>query len=167
MRAAKPTRIFPDRYIEHVAYALELVGFNGFRTPAAAVASVYLVTRFEFYFRVLSEKLHPDGTWVSQSAQDIAATAIGDPRLKRHRISSVALAYEVMKLGSSKVNPYCVGLDRALYPSPIKATGNFEIANVGDRIAFGRHAVGHGHWGDISAEAVFYGLMTAIIFYGH
>jgi len=36
---------------------------------------------------------------------------------------------------------------------------------VGDRIAFGRHAAGHGQWGDISAEAAFYGLMTALIFY--
>ena len=32
-------------------------------------------------------------------------------------------------------------------------------------IAFARHAAGHGRQGDISAEAVFYGLVTAIIFY--
>ena len=39
------------------------------------------------------------------------------------------------------------------------------IADLGDRIEFGRHAVGHGHWGDISAEALFYGLVTALVFY--
>ena len=39
------------------------------------------------------------------------------------------------------------------------------VADIGDRIEFGRHAVGHGHWGDISAEALFYGLMTSLVFY--
>ena len=39
------------------------------------------------------------------------------------------------------------------------------VADIGDRIEFGRHAVGHGHWGDMSGEALFYGLMTSLIFY--
>jgi len=167
MRAAKPTPVFPDRYIEHVAYAVQTVGSNWFLSPPAAVASVYLATRFEFYFRVLSEKLNGDGTWVSQSAQQAAFAMIGDRRLKKPRISSVSLAYEIMKLGTSKILPYCVSLDGTVYSSPVKASGNFRIAHVGDRIEFGRHAAGHGHWGDISAEAVFYGLITAVIFYAH
>ena len=39
------------------------------------------------------------------------------------------------------------------------------LTDIGDRIKFGRDAVGHGHWGDISAEALFYGLMTSLVFY--
>lgn len=104
MRAAKPTSVFPDRYVEHVAYAVETVGSNGFLSPPAAVAAVYLATRFEFYFRVLSGKLNGDGTWVSRSAQQAAFAAIGDKRLTKRRISSVSLAYDVMKLGASKVS---------------------------------------------------------------
>jgi hypothetical protein len=165
MRTAKPSTILPARYIEHVAYAINIVGSNGFLTPPAAVASVYLATRFEYYFRLLSGKLNGDGTWVSQSARDATVAAIADPRLKKRRISSVALAYEIMKTGASSVGPYCASLDRILYASPISAAGNSTIEHIGDRIEFGRLAAGHGHWGDISAEAVFYGLMTAIVFY--
>jgi hypothetical protein len=80
---------------------------------------------------------------------------------------ALSLAYEVMMLGTSKVVPYCASLDHILLPVPIKASGSPEIAHLGDRVQFGRHAAGHGHWGDISAEAVFYGLLTAIIFYAH
>jgi hypothetical protein len=165
MHAARPTSIFPDRYIQHVAYAMGMVGSNTFLTPPAAVASVYLATRFECYFRLLSEKLNADGTWVSQAAQQATLALLADARLKRPRISSVSLAYEIMKTGTSKLVPYCASLDRILYASPTSASGNFPIEDVGDRIEFGRHAAGHGHWGDISAEAVFYGLMTALVFY--
>jgi hypothetical protein len=165
MRAATPTAVFPPRYIEHVAYAIDMVGSNMFTTPPAAVASAYLASRFEFYFRLLSGNLNGDGTWVSQSARQAALTTLRDQRLTKPRISSVSLAYEVMRLGTSRVLPYCALLDRTLYASPIKAGGNFAIEHVGDRIEFGRHAVGHGQRGDISAEAVFYGLMTAIVFY--
>lgn len=128
-------------------------------------ASVYPATRFEFYFRLLSGKLTAEGCWVSRLEQDAALARLGDRRLRHSRISNLSLAYRLMKLGTSRVVPYCESLDRVLYPSPTAAVGNFEIANIGDRIAFGRRAAGHGHWGDISAEAVFYGLMTAVIFY--
>jgi hypothetical protein len=164
MRTTKPTPVFPERYIQHVAYAVELVGSNTFLSPPAAVATVYLVTRFEFYFRKLSGRLQSDGTWLSKSARQEALSAIEDKRLEQPRISNVSLAYEIMMAGTSGVVPYCAALDRTLYASPAKASGDFMIANIGDRIAFGRHAAGHGHWGDISAEAVFYGLMTALIF---
>jgi hypothetical protein len=165
MREAQPTSVFPARYIEHVAYAVDLVGRNMFTTPPAAVASVYLATRFEFYFRLLSGNLNGDGTWISEPARQVALTTLGGKRLKNKvGISSVSLAYEVMRLGTSKVLPYCALLDRTLYPSPIKGG---RIKHVGDRIEFGRNAVGHGHWGDMSSEAVFYGLITAIVFYAH
>jgi hypothetical protein len=165
MSRSSPTSVFRARHIEHVAYAIYLVASNPFLSPPAAVASVYLVTRFEFYFRVLSGVLSDDGAWISQGAQQGAFANILDERLKRPRVSNVSLAYQVMKLGTSAIVPYCRTLDRALYPSPANAGGYFRIAHIGDRIAYGRHAVGHGSRGDISAEAVFYGLMTALIFY--
>lgn len=168
MRATAETSAFPSRYIEHVAYALEMVSMSRSFSPPAAIASVYLATRFEFYFRILSGRLGRDGSWVSKSAQQVALALVGDRRdLKMDRVSNVAVAYKVMKLGASRVAPYCAALDRALYKSPIKAGVTFEITDLGDRIAYGRHRVAHGSWCDISAEAAFYGLLTAIVFYAH
>jgi hypothetical protein len=166
MATAKPTKVLPDRYIEHVAYALDMAASNMFTSPPAAIAAVYLATRFEFYFRVLSGKLKGDGSWVSPAAQQAAQSAINDQRLARNRISSVALAYKIMKLDQSQsVAQHCTALDNTLYATPTTVVGPMTIADLGDRIEFGRHAVGHGHWGDMSAEALFYGLMTSLVFY--
>lgn len=167
MAGCRPSAVLPQRYIEHVAYALDTVARYRFLSPQAAVASVYLATRFEFYFRILSGKLTREGAWISELAQQEAIATIADTRLKRHRISSVALAYRVMKLDIGRVSAVCQALNEALYSSPIELGSGFVIANLGDRIEFGRNEAGHGARGDISAEAVFYGLMTAIIFYGH
>jgi hypothetical protein len=46
-------------------------------------------------------------------------------------------------------------LDKAILPAPIMAVGSFEVTDIGDRIALGRHSAGHRLWGDISSEAVF------------
>lgn len=166
MAAAKSSDIFPDRYIEHVAYALGMVAGNIFTTPPAATASVYLATRFEFYFRKLSGKLNADGTWISSAAQQAARSAINDSRLGRNRISSVALTYKIMKLNQSRpIVQHCTALDNTLYSTPTTVVGPMTVADIGDRIEFGRHAVGHGQWGDISSEAMFYGLMTSLVYY--
>jgi hypothetical protein len=143
-----------------------MVASNMFLSAPAAIASVYLATRFEFYFRILSGKLNGDGTWMSLSAQQAAQATINDSRLGRNRISSVALAYRIMKLDQSrKIVQACTALDNSLYATPTQVVGGMTVADIGDRIEFGRHAVGHGHWGDISAEALFYGLLTAVVFY--
>ena len=166
MEVSEPSAVFPDRYIEHVAYAVDMVASNMFLSPPAAIASVYLATRFEFYFRILSGKLNGDGTWISLSAQQAARAAINDNRLKGKRISSVALAYKIMKLDQSrKIVQACTALDNSLYATPTTVVGCKTVADIGDRIEFVRHAVGHGHWGDISAEALFYGLLTSVVFY--
>ena len=165
MAASGSSDVFPDRYIEHVAYAVDMVASSEFTSPPAAVAAVYLVTRFEFYFRVLSGKLNADGTWSSTVAKNAAQAAIHDTRLGS-RIYSVALAYKIMKLNQSRsIVQHCAALDKALYSSPTTVVGGMPLADVGDRIKFGRDAVSHGHWGDISAEALFYGLMTSLVFY--
>ncbi|GJL73148.1 MAG: hypothetical protein NMNS01_23470 [Nitrosomonas sp.] len=166
MTTAQPSNIFPDRYIKHVAYALDMVASNMFTSPPAAIAAVYLVTRFEFYFRVLSSKLNDDGTWVSPAKQQVAQSAIEDSRLNYSRISDVALAYKIMKFDQSQpVVQHFTVLDNALYPTPTLVIGQMTVADLGERIKFGRNAVGHGHWGDMSAEALFYGLMTSLVFY--
>lgn len=166
MAAAPSSTAFPDRYIEHVAYAMDIVATNGFTSPPAAVSSVYLATRFEFYFRVLSGRLKADGTWISSADHSAVRHQISDQRLGRERISSVSLAYKIMKLNASiPLSQHCSALDATIYAIPTTVAGGKTIADLGDRIEFGRHAVGHGHWGDISSEALFYGLMTALVFY--
>jgi hypothetical protein len=166
MAASSPSAVFPGRYIEHVACAVDMVASNHFTSSPAAIASLYLATRFEFYFRILSGKLEDDGRWKSKQAQGAACAAISDPRLKKKQISSLALAYKIMKLDHSRqIVPHCAYLDNSLYPKPITVVGGKIVADIGDRIEFGRHAAAHGQWGDISAEALFYGLMTAVVFY--
>ncbi|OAI48662.1 hypothetical protein AYO44_06780 [Planctomycetaceae bacterium SCGC AG-212-F19] len=166
MDAAPSSILFPERYKEHVACALDMVGKHMFLDPPAAIASVYLATRFEFFFRTLSGKLKSNGEWVDAAAKAAATASISDDRLNRKKLSDVALTYKVMKLDQSRPAAQVLNtLDKALFKVPITATGGFKVADIGDRIAFGRHNTGHGEWGDISSEAVFYGLVTAIIFY--
>ena len=165
LRAAAPSSAFPDRYSEYVAYAMDVIATADFLSPPAAIASVYLATRFEYYFRVLSGRLNADGTWVSPADQAATQSKINDHRLGRKQVSSVSLAYKIMKLAAARpLSQCCSALDATIYAKPTTAGGK-GIADLGDRIEFGRHAVGHGHWGDISAEGVFYGLVTALVFY--
>jgi hypothetical protein len=167
MTVAPHSDLFPDRYKEHVAYALGMVGRHGFLESPAAVAAVYLATRFEFFFRLLSGKLTRDGRWLNKAGDRPAAVrALGEKGLKENRVSDVAVTYKLMKLDQSRAAARVFdSLDKAILPTPIIAVGGFRIADIGDRIAFGRHSAGHGLWGDISSEAVFYGLVTAIVFY--
>jgi hypothetical protein len=58
----------------------------------------------------------------------------------------------------------CQDIDNALFPKAIKMP-NKTISDIGERIEYLRHRSAHGHWGDISSEADFYGLMTVLVFY--
>ena len=170
MEGTSDSDAFPERYIKHVAYAMRMVARNGFKSSPAAVASVYLATRFEFYFRILSGVLDRDGTWTCDEAQDSSIAAIDDSRLKskrgHKRISSVGLAYKIMKLNKTlPLVRWCIELDDRLYPKPVTMPDGKPVGDIGERIESGRNAAGHGRWGDISAEALFYGLMTVIVFY--
>lgn len=167
MAAANPTNLFPERYKEHVACAIGMVAQYSFLEPPAAIAAVYLATRFEFFFRLLSGMLKGDGSWrYKDKDQPVAIAALGKKGLKGNRVSDVAVTYKLMKLNQSvRIAQVFDALDEAVFSVPMIAVGSFKISDIGDRIAFGRHSAGHGYWGDISSEAVFYGLVTAIIFY--
>ncbi len=156
---SQPTRLFPERYKEHVAYAIDMVASHGFTTPPAAVASVYLATRFEYYFRVLSGRLNEDGTWISDKVWSDTLGMVPRAKEFKRRVNSVSLAYDIMMLNTAiPVAQRCGQLDSVLH-------GRRGVRNVGHRIEFARNHAGHGHWGDISSEAVFYGLLTAVMFY--
>jgi hypothetical protein len=75
MAAAPHNELFPERYKEHVAYALGMVARHGFLEPPAAIAAVYLATRFEFFFRLLSSKLKGDGSRLNKTVDQPAAVA--------------------------------------------------------------------------------------------
>jgi len=166
MLEAKPSDAFPDRHKEHISYALRMVASSSFLEPPAAVASVYLATRFEFYFRVLSGRLKADGAWKTDKDKEEVRDLLSDGRLNRNRIQSVALAYKIMKTNTGiPLVRVCNDLDTSLYPKPKEMPDRTIISDIGGRIEHSRHRVGHGHWGDISAESMFYGLLTAIVFY--
>lgn len=145
MAAAKHTALFPDRYKEHVAYAVGMVARRGFLEPPAAIAAVYLATRFEFFFRVLSGKLKGDGTWLNKAVdQPVAVATLGKKGLQGDRVSDVAVTYKLMKLNQSRPAAGVFDtLDKAIFSVPIKAVDGFHVADIGDRIAFGRHSAGH------------------------
>jgi len=162
---SKPSKVFPGRYKEHVAYAVDMVASNQFLSPPAAIASVYLATRFEYYFRILSGKLKTDGTWISSTAKSDARAAMNNKEVS-DRVSNVSLAYQIMMTDTSlQIVQQCAKIDKCLYQKPITLANNTNVHNIGERIAFTRHRASHGHWGDISSEAVFYGLLTGIVFY--
>ena len=127
MTAAPHTDLFPDRYKEHVAYAMGMVARHGFLEPPAAIAAVYLATRFEFFFRLLSGKLKGDGTWLNKAVdQPAALVAIGEKGLKGKRVSDVAVTYKLMKLDLSRPAARVFdALDKAILPAPIMAVGSF------------------------------------------
>src|SRR5262245_38774647 len=103
MAAAKHTELFPERYKNHVAYAVGMVARHRFLEPPAAIAAVYLATRFEFFFRVLSGKLKGDGTWLNRAVdQPAAVAALGRKGLVKDRVSNVAVTYKLMKLDQSR-----------------------------------------------------------------
>jgi hypothetical protein len=103
MVAAPPTELFPERYKEHVAFAIDMVANHGITMPQAAIAAVYLATRFEFFFRMLSGKLKEDGSWLNKAVDQPAAIAkLGETGLKGDRISNVAVTYRLMKLDPSR-----------------------------------------------------------------
>jgi hypothetical protein len=157
MAAAKPTELFPDRYKEHVAYAVGMVDRHGFLEPPAAISAVYLATRFEFFFRLLSGRLKGDGTWLNRTAdQSAAMAALGQKGLGGARVSDVAVTYKLMQLDQSRPMARVFhALDKAIFSAPTTACDGSTVADIGDRIAFGRHSAGHGLWGDISSEAMF------------
>lgn len=166
LRCATPSEAFPDRHKEHIAYALDMVASSRFLLPAAAVGSVYLATRFEYYFRVLSGRLKADGTWKSGKDQEEMLTLLADKRLNKRRIDSVALAYKIMKTNPAlPLAKVCKDLDAVLFPKEVKMPDGKSAPDIGDRIEYLRHRSAHGYWGDISAEADFYSLMTVIVFY--
>lgn len=167
MLQSKPSAAFPDRHKEHIAYALKMVATGGFLSCPAAVGSVYLATRFEYYFRVLSGRLKADGTWKTErDRQDMQNQLTGNRGLNKSRINSVALAYKIMK--TSNILPLaniCKDLDKVLYPKSIEMPDKRTISDIGDRIEYLRHGSAHGHWGDISSDATFFGLMTIIVYF--
>ncbi len=166
MTASKETRVFPNRYREHVAYAIKMIALNSFTSSPAAVASVYLNTRFEFYFRILSGRLNADGTWITPQVRNTATKLLNNNSLGKTRINDVTLAYKIMKINQSlSISKHCNKIDCILYPNPVKMPDGSYINDIGDRIKYLRVRSSHGHWGDISAEGIFYGLMTAIVFY--
>jgi hypothetical protein len=75
-------------------------------------------TRFEFYFRLLSgETQWRRNMGFAISVAEAVLTRFADPRLKKPRVSSVSLAYALMRLGTSNVVSHCASLDRILCAS--------------------------------------------------
>jgi hypothetical protein len=163
MRSAPDKDIFLGRQKEPLALAMKEAILPGFNLPQRAIASLYLATQFEFYFRILSGMLNFDGTWKSPSDHVKAKSFLpGDDRVRGRGTSSVEVAYKLTILNN--VDPRAVLLDdldkaiRARFQSTL-------YDNFGGRIAYVRNRGAHGEWGDVSAEGVFYATLTAVLYF--
>jgi hypothetical protein len=163
MASAPDKDIFLGRQKPPVALAMKEAITPGFDRPQKAIASLYLATQFEFYFRILSGMLNFDGTWKSSDDRVKAESFLPDgDRVRRRGTSSVEIAYKLTILNN--VDPRAAlldGLDQAIrlrFQSTL-------YDNFGGRIAYVRNRGAHGEWGDVSAEGVFYATLTAILYF--
>ncbi len=155
--------LFHIRQKEAVALAMKEAVTPGFDDPRRAIASLYLATQFEFYFRILSGLLNPDGTWKSPADQRKAKSLLPrESRLNRRSISSVELAYKLMVLNNA--DPRAAVLDEL--DKAIRSRFQSQLYNnLGGRIKYVRDRGTHGQWGDVSGEGVFYATLTAILYF--
>jgi hypothetical protein len=154
--------LFHARQKEPVALAMKEAATPGFDEPRKAIASLYLATQFEFYFRILSGLLNSDGSWKSPADQQKAKSFLpGESRLNQRSISNLELAYKLMVLNNT--DPQAALLDdldkamRSRFQSQI-------YNNLGGRIKYVRDRGTHGQWGDVSGEGIFYATLTAILY---
>ncbi len=166
---SKNSPIFHDKQKEHIAYSLMMVAHGDFLSSPAAVGSVYLITRFEYYFRILSKRLQADGKWKTEGDQkEMKKIFKEEKRLNQKRINSVALAYKIMKTNNTlPLSNICNNLDKVMFTKCWKMPDSTTISDIGERIDYLRKRSAHGHWADISIEAKFIGLLTTIVFYNH
>jgi hypothetical protein len=163
--------IFLGRQKAPVALAMKEVITPGFdatsmtfmSVPRKAIASLYLATQFEFYFRILSGLLNPDGSWKSLADQQKAKSLLpGENRLNQGSISNLEVAYKLMVLNNA--DPRSVLLDEL--DKAIRSRFQSQLYdNLGGRIKHVRNRGAHGEWGDVSAEGVFYATLTAILYF--
>jgi hypothetical protein len=155
--------IFHIRQKEAVALAMKEATTPGFDDPRRALASLYLATQFEFYFRILSGLLNPDGSWKSPADHQKAKSLLPkEKRLNYRSISNLELAYKLMVLNNA--DPRATLLDEL--DKAIRSRFQSQLYdNLGGRIKYVRDGGAHGQWGDVSAEGVFYATLTAVLYF--
>jgi hypothetical protein len=178
IKIGRASALFPDPYRLHIAHAVRIIAESKPTDPGAAVGAVYLSSRMEVFFRILSGRLTSAGRWISESAATRTRTGLAGTkwgkeleRAKRtkwqdERIKNLALTYKIMKLDA--IRP-AIGvfreLDEGLYSKAVLAHAGDTISDIGDRVEFARHRMSYGEFGDVALEAHFYALLTAIVFY--
>jgi hypothetical protein len=169
LEASPCTELFGFRSKEAVAFAVRLIATTSGLAPEAAVGSVYLCTRMEIYFRMLSGFLNPDGTWLSSELQNQADARLPGKKLrKQKRINQVKLTYDLFLLNEENITvKQFLELERAIAKVPVlREHGDItELQGIGDRIDHLRHPAAHGYYGDLSSEGIFNALLYAIIFF--
>lgn len=157
------------RHKPHVAYAVRAIAnFPVFDYSKSVLASVFLATRFETYFRVLSSRLNDDGTWLDANAQKTAFDLIKDKRVKNKQINDVALTYKILMLDrGNKIVTFLEHLEAKLSSYYFDKQGNpFSCSDIGSRIKVLRDPGSHGFYADLSSEGCFYALLLGVLFYG-
>ncbi|GEM_PF-2509586 len=162
MDLTEPNSIFPDRYKEHVAYAIREISKSDFLESQSVISSVFLLTRFEYFFRILSGKLKSDGSWISENAKTHSSVLLNEKKLK-NKINNLSIPYKIIAADPhNDIGRIFREIDNILFPSPIttcfyhlKTIGSktyrekIKINSIGDRIEVARNDVSHGRLADI------------------
>lgn len=159
---------FGLRFKEHIAYAVGMVAQSRPTDSPSAIASVFLVTRLEILFRILSGVLNSDGTWIDSTTQAMVTSRLKDNRIKSKRINNVVLAYKILMLNkSSSIVVALHEIDINIPPSTVTGSdGSLEtLSDIGERIGYMRQPVAHGFFNDASSEGWFYALVIAVIYF--
>jgi hypothetical protein len=175
MDTSPPREPFREGYVEFVAHSIKMtIDSESFLDPAPAVASVYLATRFENYFRHLSGKLGCKGEWLSpqHQAEAVRDLSVHTKSVNRPQISNVSIAYKVMMLRKDlPIVAHLKRLDENLAEKGLKQSFSIDphvsappMKDQGDRIGFGRNEIAHGEWGDMTGESLYYCLLTCLLF---
>jgi hypothetical protein len=155
--------LFFDRQKEHIAHAMRMIAGSSFTDPPSAVASVYLATRVEFFFRILAGVLNFDGTWKEEKIRVLYKQKFV-PSIRGRRVNDVSVAFKIAIADpANQRTSHLRDLEQRIAAKIKSRHPNDPYLDIGDRIALLRHPVAHGTWGDLSCDAVFYGLLTVVI----
>jgi hypothetical protein len=133
---ATASDLFFERQKEHIGHAMRMIANSRFTDPASAVASVYLVTRLEFFFRILSGVLKFDGTWKDERLRTQYKKEFLPGIKLGKRINDVAVTYKIATIDKSNSRTsHLRDLDNRIAGKLKSAHPDAVYSDIGDRIA--------------------------------
>ena len=130
------------------AFPIGCSDYDHIRTGGAALSAMYLLACLEFLFRKKGRYLNEDGTIRRRIPHKLQKTV-----KNKRRVNNIEQAFILYLYRNKSV--------------PAKSLRELEKKlGIGNRLSKVRHPVMHGEWPDPAFEAMFFGLIIAIFYYG-